>query len=196
MLSWLIGSVALAGSVYVNGVNVDGLKNQTFRGAEVTIDAKGNIHITAPGYNIQVTGGSRSRVPPPPAVPMTSSVPAGPVTAGTVAGGLVAPGRWWLATDDAGTLGHAVTVYVNGTRVHASASGEGNALRDIGPFMRPGNNTVRVESTTDSRSSGSLMVLVSTGENRVGTVVLDTPRVRYGTGAAGAMSREYTIVAQ
>ena len=38
--------------VYLNGVNITGVTNQTFEKATVHIDAQGNVHIKAPGYAV------------------------------------------------------------------------------------------------------------------------------------------------
>ena len=45
---------ALAASVYLNGVRIDGVTNQKFEKATVRIDEQGNVHIDAPGYAAQV----------------------------------------------------------------------------------------------------------------------------------------------
>jgi hypothetical protein len=211
MILWL-ASVAFAGSVYVNGVQVDGLRNQSFQGCEVTIDAEGNIHVTAPGYHIEVVGGSekkkRSSAPAAAAPPVAAfepgldlsdggavAAPSGPTTS-TLRGGLVPQGAWWLLAEDLGG-GHQVAVYVNGAKVLGMSSGAGSAIRDLGGYLRPGENTVRVDATSASSASGSLGVYVATGEDRSGAVVLASPRVRFSTsGDQGAVSREYTLVVQ
>jgi len=45
---------AHAAKVYLNGVEVTGITNQTFEGATVSIDAQGDVHIQAEGYRVQV----------------------------------------------------------------------------------------------------------------------------------------------
>ncbi len=55
---------ALAGSVFLNGVNIDGVTNQKFEKATVRIDEKGNVLIEATGYAVrQVDGGARGANP-------------------------------------------------------------------------------------------------------------------------------------
>jgi hypothetical protein len=198
MLLWL-ATVAFGGSLYVNGVNVDGIRNQTFKGCEVTIDAAGNIHVTAPGYNITVVDDGKKRRAPtdlPAELPgaTLATLPAEQAAAAPPPTSMLPAATWWLLAEDAGSSGHQVVVYVNGARVVTVSSGAGHTLRDLGPYLRPGNNTVRVESTSVASSSGSLSVVLASGESRSGTVVLGEAKVRYGTAGAGSMSRDYQVV--
>ncbi|MFP2928243.1 hypothetical protein ACLESO_24195, partial [Pyxidicoccus sp. 3LG] len=61
---------ALAGSVFLNGVKIDGVTNQKFEKATVRIDEAGNIHIDAPGYAARVSTVT------PPAAPAPAQAPA------------------------------------------------------------------------------------------------------------------------
>ena len=56
----LFSCTALAGSVYLNGVKIDGVSNQKFERVTVRIDEKGNVLIEAPGYAVKQVEG-----PPP-----------------------------------------------------------------------------------------------------------------------------------
>lgn len=201
---WWMTSAALAASVYVNGTNVDSLRSQTFENVTVTIDAKGDVLIHAPGYKIEVMGGSTA----------SSSVPAAGSVA-TVASGTnptasgatvtssqsttVAPtgraGKWWLVTEDNGSKGHLINVYVNNNLVQTVRSGDGQMIVDVGSWMMPGSNQVRIESTSSGASGGTLYVYIGSGNNDSGTVVLDKPEIQYGLGASrqGPYARDYTI---
>ena len=44
----------LARSIYLNGVDITHVKDQTFRNTTVHIDKNGNVHIDAPGYKVRV----------------------------------------------------------------------------------------------------------------------------------------------
>lgn len=59
MLAGWITSVAMAGSVYVNGVGVDPryLAGMTLEQVDVTVDPQGNLYIAAPGYKVEVPPG-------------------------------------------------------------------------------------------------------------------------------------------
>lgn len=197
-LALLVATDALAGSVYVNGVNVDALRNQTFENVKVTIDAYGNVIIDAPSYRIEVAG--QTTAPPattPPAVATTTppAVTTPPVTAPQPTTGSVGQGKWWLVTEDSGSQGHAIDVYVNGTLVTTARSGETQRIVDVGGYLRPGPNTVKVVSNSVNPSGGSLIIYVGPGNNQSGTVVMDAPAVQYGVGATrtGPFQREYQI---
>lgn len=196
---WTWVSTALAGSVFVNGVNVDGLRSQTFEDCVVTIDSQGNVLITAPGYQIQVADpGSAppptvttpiSSVTPPVAQPPSPVPPPAPPSAGVPAG------RWWLVSEDNGSQGHTVDVVVNGQTVKTIRSGESQIIFDIGPWLHMGSNSIRMAADSVNAAGGTFYVYVGTGSNAAGTVMLDRPIVQFGLGASrqGAYSREYTL---
>lgn len=192
---WFV-STALAGSVFVNGVNVDTLRNQTFENCVVTIDSQGNVLVSAPGYEIQVAGSGATTgttatgttatappPPPPPTVPVSSTA------------GLGALGRWWLVTEDNGSQGHSLDVTVNGAIVKTVRSGDAQVILDIGPFLHLGSNDVHVKSNSVGAAGGTMYVYVGTGTNSSGTVVLDRPQIQYGLGASrtGEYARDYVL---
>ena len=61
----LLSGSALAGSVYLNGVKIDGVTNQKFDKATVRIDDKGNVLIEAPGYAVKQLEGGPADPPAP-----------------------------------------------------------------------------------------------------------------------------------
>src|SRR5262245_22583823 len=62
----LLAGEASAGSVYLNNVRIDGVKNQKFDKVNVRIDDDGNVFIDAPGYNVrQLEGGPDQSAPSP-----------------------------------------------------------------------------------------------------------------------------------
>ncbi|MBJ6765189.1 hypothetical protein JGU66_30870 [Myxococcaceae bacterium JPH2] len=73
-------AVALAGSVYLNGIKIDGVTNQRFEKATVRIDEQGNIYIEAQGYAARVMS-----VPAPAAPVATTPTPTPPTTPAPVA---------------------------------------------------------------------------------------------------------------
>ncbi len=200
MILGLLTSIAVAGSTYVNDVNVDSLRNQTFVGVDkVTIDADGNVRIFAPGYDIQVVG-EPDPPPPGPSVPDTPAV--APSTSGSVA--MLEPGtvdngvpmgRWWLITEDNGSGGHSIAVFINGKQMPAIPSGQPQLIQDIQAYVRPGENQVRVESNSAAASGGTFYVYLGSGSNESGTVIMDPPQVQFGVGPSrdGKYVREYTL---
>jgi hypothetical protein len=202
MLMWLTGA-ALAGHVYVNGVNVDSLRDITFSDVTVKIDAEGNLHIDAPGYTIEVVdpaGAPAAPAAPAPAAPVpapvsTTPAPApAPVPPAPAAG--VPAGRWWLITEDNGSIGHTVHVFVNGVKVTVLQSEAEPFILDIGAWLRPGPNTVEIKSNSANAGGGAMYVYVGEGRNDTGTIVMDAPSVQFGLGPSrqGPHSRTYQLV--
>jgi len=60
-----VATPAQARRVFLNGVDLNGvdLPAVSLKGCDVHIDAKGDIHITAKGYKIQVSGSTPARSP-------------------------------------------------------------------------------------------------------------------------------------
>lgn len=188
MFGFLFAGAALAGSVFVNGVNVDALRNQTFKNVTaVTLDADGNVIIDAPGYEIQVVA---------PADPIT-----GPVTTTAQTGTSTPPpsavpaNTWWLVTEDNGSSGHVITVYVNDSLVRTVPSGQPQLIADLSSFLHPGTNRVRVESQSNGATGGTFYIYLGSGHNESGTVVMDPPQVQFGVGPTreGPYLREYEL---
>lgn len=63
----LAATPAVAAEVFVNGVKVTGaLKGQKLTNVEIQFDAQGDLHVTAPGYKVEVEGpGAAPSAPPP-----------------------------------------------------------------------------------------------------------------------------------
>lgn len=155
----LIGA-ALAGTVYINNLPVETLPVVEMRNVTVRFDADGNIWIDAPNYRVQ-------QVAPPTYVPgqtTASGVPAG---------------RWWLVTDDAGSVGSTVDVMVNGQVVRRVLSGQPQLIMDIGPWLRPGENEISLLIQPGTPAGGPLHVYVGQGVQQDGTIRLDAPEVRW-----------------
>ena len=74
----LVATRAYAGSVYLNGVLVDGLTNQKFeRVASVRFDEQGNVWIDAPAYKVEVqSNGAAPAQPAPVPQPPVMQAPA------------------------------------------------------------------------------------------------------------------------
>lgn len=71
----LLSQLAYGGSVYLNGVNIDGVTGQKFDKCNVRIDDNGNVFIDAPGYTAKVVQGTPT---PPPQTPAIQPTPAYP----------------------------------------------------------------------------------------------------------------------
>lgn len=180
---WLLALAAQAGNLYVNNTLVDprSLPNVALDKVNVRFDAQGNIFVDAPGYKIQVQGG-------------VAPMPVGATTA-PPAGSGVAAARWWMVTEDNGTTGHQIEVWVNGQLAQTVTSGQPQKIVDVGRWLRLGANQVLVKSSSASPTGGSFYVYLGTGSDQSGTVVMDNPAVSFGVGSSrsGPYQREYTL---
>lgn len=102
--------------VFVNGVKVTGsLKDQQFPSAEVRFDAQGNVHIHAPGYNVEVI---KPAAAPPPA-------PAKKV---------------WMVVNVTAPGHYKVAAQANGTAVAEIPASSQQYVKDITEHLKPGAN--------------------------------------------------------
>lgn len=195
----LLLSAALAADVYVNGVKADILPDITLAGVTVRLDSAGNVWIDAPAYQVKPT-----LVPPPaadawaaPAARPVSTPTYGAVTGATAAPAAVPTSTWWLVTEDAGSAGQTLDVYVNEQLVRRVASGEPQLILDLAGWLRPGVNTVRVLARPPVGTPlGALNLYLGQGVNVGGTVRIPSPAVRYTRTAADGLAgsvREYTL---
>ncbi len=159
---WLLS--AAWGGVYVNDVLVDprSLAGTELDRAQVAFDAQGNIRIEAPGYKVEVVAAEPA--PPPTDVPAA---------------------RYWLVTEDHGSGGHAVEVWINDRKAAVVRSGEPQRIVDVGRWLQPGSNRIVMKATSTAASGGSFYLYVGTGKTDVaGTVLMDEPTVEFGLGAS------------
>ncbi|NMO16838.1 hypothetical protein HPC49_41635 [Pyxidicoccus fallax] len=160
---------ALAGSVYLNGVKIDGVTNQKFEKATVRIDEAGNVHIDAPGYAARVTTVAPPAAPAPAAqvpsaaqatapatlpapaaqaVPVAGTTAPASATAPAVATAPAAPARitqrYWLVTEQTvpGMTEYDIDVFVNSQWLRKLRSNEEQVVVDITRHLQPGANSI------------------------------------------------------
>jgi hypothetical protein len=207
-------AVALAGSVYLNGIKIDGVTSQRFEKATVRIDEQGNIFIEAPGYAarvMNVTPPAPPAAPTPPAptvaVAPTAPAPAAPTPAPTQAPAPATPvtpaptssgparltQRYWLVTEQSvpGMTEFDIDLYVNSKWVRKLRNNEDQVVADITRSLLPGANTVTLiahKAATGSRRSVSpqhvFRVIIGEGNEGGGNVMIDNPLIRFQTTAA------------
>ncbi len=170
MIALLLGAVlgAQAGTVFVNGTPVDGLKNVVMEDVRVEFDGEGNVFIMAPQYNVAVGDDAKKMqsgdvsTPPPPG---DSDLP---------------PSSWWLVSEDNGSTGQAVDVVINGLAIRTIRSGGKQVIFDISPYMKKGSNEVVFRSHDDSNPGGGAFFLyIGTGSVDAGRVSLDRPKLTF-----------------
>jgi len=208
MFVLLLASLALGGEVTINGVDVRGLRDQVFEGVTVHFDSEGDIHIDAPGYRIQVEEPSTPTAPVTTRSPTTTSTarpariaPADnpPPAAAPPGDARVEAGRWWMVTEDNGSMGHIVQVLINGQTVQATGSGSKQVILDLGPYLRPGPNPVQIISHSQGAGGGgTFYVYLGGGSNDGGTITMERPQVQFGLGPSrtGEYVREYTLLVE
>jgi hypothetical protein len=176
---------AVAG-VFLNGVNIDGVTGQTFDNCSVTIDDKGNILITAKGYEVHGTP-SAPTVPAPPVAP-----PPEPVSR-----------RYFLVSEQSvlGMTQYDVDVYVNSQWVKRVASAEPQVVFEVTKFMRKGRNVVHFVAQKNTReprrsTDPKHALRVHVGEGTIGdnNVTLDPSLVDYVRTAAETRNFEDEFV--
>jgi hypothetical protein len=168
----LFAGPAQAGSVFLNGVNIDGVTAQKFEKATVRIDEKGNILIDAPAYKVEVQGPPVATAPAAPAAPQVqlSTVPASgnPVSVPVVTAGgqpasatpapavAVLPAaplqppapkvtlRYWLVTEQnaPGMTQYDIDMYINSRWVRRLRGDDDQVIAEVTKLLSPGKNTV------------------------------------------------------
>jgi hypothetical protein len=170
----LLADAFAGGTLYVNGVRADGLRNFDFRDVGVRIDENGDVWVDAPNYKIEVTGGS-------------ADAEAEPVEAG----------QWWMVSQDNNSGEHSLQILINGELVKDVKSGDAQLILDLAPYLKKGDNTLLINAMPSSTpTGGDLMIYVGAGSNSSGTVSMSSPDVVYARGASASTSggsRSYTL---
>ena len=113
-------------TVYLNGVAITGVPNQTFKNCTVTTDASGNVYIDAPAYKVEAPGGK------------TVSAPSAGVQAG-----LEPSQRYWLITERTPSLAdYDIDVFINGKWVRKFLNEEERQVVEISNYFKTGSNKV------------------------------------------------------
>lgn len=175
---WLFASLVLlslpaSASVFLNGVNIDGVTNQTFENCTVTVDDKGNVLITAKGYEIHQPAAATTTPPAPPKPP--------PVTK-----------HYFLVAETAlGDSQYDVDIFINSVFVKRVLSTDAQLTLDVSKFLNTGKNTVHftaVKNLKEGRKSLSpehaLRIHVGEGTQTPETIVLDQVLIEYARTAA------------
>ncbi len=204
---YLLLAAASAGQLTINGVFVDPvtIAGVQMKDVDISFDAQGNIVVSAPGYKIEVVGNPSPPPPPapratapvtPPPYVATTAVPAPrPVTPPVQAPPAVAPARWWMVTEDNGSVGHTIDVLINGQLVRTVGSGQPQQIIDVGRWLNLGSNQVELRSQSVNPGGGSYYVYLGTGSDQSGTVVMEKPIVQFGVASDrnGPYSRNFTL---
>ncbi|MCI0670343.1 MAG: hypothetical protein L0Y64_07770 [Myxococcaceae bacterium] len=185
-----LAPVAAAGSVYLNGVLIDGTTGVTFEKATVRIDAEGNVHIDAPGYAVKRVDARTGQAVDTPGT-RTLSAPARMTR------------RYWLATEvsAAGLSGYELDVYINGALAQHIRQEDPQLSVEVTRKLRPGENEVRVVARKVSQATPDvgertpfLRVMLGEGTEQSDRIVLEAPTVVVTRSAAESGNRTQDFV--
>jgi hypothetical protein len=189
-------SLLLAASIFLNGVNIDGVRTQSFdKCRNVRIDDKGNLHLDCPGYQAEKVAGSGGSAPM-----VLPTIP--------VAGSSLVPHNlskhYFLVTEqsDGSAAQYDVDVYVNSKWLRKVRSGDEQIVLDITRFLSPGPNKVLFAATKRGSKAGAassfVRFIVGEGESSGAQVLIDNPLVECKRTAAenDNVNEEFTVQAR
>ncbi|HEY4769044.1 MAG TPA: hypothetical protein VIH51_00415 [Myxococcales bacterium] len=178
----------LLASVYLNGVNIDGLRGQKFEKCKaVRIDDRGDVYLECAGYQVEQPAAAA----PAPA-PLIPSALAAAMTK-----------RYWLVSEekDSASAQYDVDVFVNARFIRKIKAGEPQVVLEITKYLRPGINKVLFAASKrpGERKSASpasfLKLVVGEGDAGGNTVTIDNPLIESKRTAAETdnVNEEFTI---
>ena len=187
--------LAAQASVFLNGVNIDGVTSQTFENCKVEIDASGNIFITAKGYAVQRPGQA-------PATP----APTAPTPPAAAATGVVSR-HYYLVTEKAapGMTQYDVDLFVNAKWVRKFLDSEEHVIMEISKFLVPGPNKVSFvakKAAGEARRSASpqhyFRIIVGEGNSGGRNVMITKKAVDYKRTALETkdFQDDFTLIAE
>jgi hypothetical protein len=190
-------ATVLAGSVFLNGVNIDGVTNQKFDHANIRIDERGNVFIDAPGYAVKT-------VQPGMQGGMTMTNPGMTGTGVPMVPQQQVTRRYWLVTEQTvpGMTEYDIDVYVNAKWIRKLRNSEEQIVTEVTKFLQPGRNTVlltahKVSNGPRKSFSPEHLFQVILGEGNVGgdNVMIDNPLVKFKVTAADTddTSKEFSF---
>jgi len=178
-----VSATAAAGSVYLNGVRIDGVTGQKFDKVSVRIDDKGDVYIDAPGYNVrQVEGQSENTA--------------------QLLGSMTK--KYFLVTEQTapGMTEYDIDVYVNSKWLRKLRNTDEQIVTDITKNLTPGKNTVMFIAKKENNGArksfakGDIFrVILGEGNVSGDHVMIDNPMIRFERSAADTndLTQEFTL---
>ena len=186
--------MVLLASVYLNGVNIDGLRSQTFEKCRsVKIDDRGDVRLDCPAYQVESQPTPAGAPPPPLAT-------AGLATSITK--------HYWLVTEqnDGAAAQYDVDVFVNSKWVRKVKSGDGQMVLEITKYLAAGPNklvfaaTKTIEGGERKSASPTAYIKAMVGEGEAGgnNVMIDNLLLEVKRTAAEIenINQEFTVNAR
>jgi hypothetical protein len=131
---------ALAADIYINGQLVRGVTNVKLEGVAVELDARGDVHITAPDFKVHPAAAQGEQATQP---------------VGTVA---LLKNRYFLFTQTAspGKVPYNFEILVNDKPVKQFTSEQDQLTAELTLHLKPGRNVIAVKSLYQARGGGTL----------------------------------------
>ena len=181
----------MAANVYLNGVDISGVRNQTFKESTVFIDHNGDIHINSSKYKVEVVD--------------DGSEPSG--TSATEAEAGANPrlaSRYFLATKPSmgGRAQYDLVVKVNGIERKLIKSGSPTIITEISAWFVKGKNKVEIIARKNAAggrksvsSSDKLEILIGAGHEEGSIIKMDLVHVSFKCNASQIteIKKRYTI---
>jgi len=181
----------MAATVYLNGVDISGVRNQTFKKSTVFIDHNGDVHISSSKYKVEVVD--------------DGSEPSGTAAVDTEAGanpGLAS--RYFLATKPSkgGRAQYDLIVKINGIERKLIKSGSPTIITEISAWFVKGENKVEImarknpgEGRKSVSSSDKLEILIGAGHEEGSIIKMDLVHVSFRCDASQIteIKKRYTI---
>ena len=159
---------ALAVDIFLNGVKITGLSDQTIDGAKVVLDKQGNVHITAAEYKVKELAGATTTQPTAQPGPQPAPTP--------VANPANLKQQYFVITEVSkpGVTGYKVQLIVNNKFVKDLPDTIAQNVVELNPHLVAGDNTV------------SFRALRPAGAVAKSTLASDTFALIIGQGKSGA----------
>jgi hypothetical protein len=178
----MLTAAALVASIFLNGVNIDGLRGQSFeRCRTVKIDDRGDVHLDCPAYQVE-------QAPTTPAQPAAAPAQTAAAVQGTAPAAVPAAAtaglskHYWLVTEQSekGAAQYELDLWINSKWVRKFKAGEDQVVLDVTKFLQPGANKFifasvkKIEGTRRSASpSAYIKAIVGEGESGGNNVMID-----------------------
>ncbi len=187
---------AHARTVHLNGVDISAVRNQTFKGATVTIDKNGNVLIDAPGYKVEV-------VDPPAASSSTTAPPkknkGGPNP--------MLQKRYYLVTQPSpgGRAQYDFVISANGVEYKTIKAGSPQVIVEISAWLHKGENEVHVKCVKNlaggrksSATTDEARVLIGIGHEEGKTVKIDKikAKVKVDASQLSKVDKHFVLLAE
>lgn len=196
----------LLSATFLNGVNIDGLRSQSFEKCKtIKIDDRGDIYLDCPGYEVQAQAPAPVTQAPAPIVPAAPTPAIAQSSLAAPPGGGPIGKHYWLVSEENPGAQYDLDVFVNSKWVRKVKAGEPQIVLEVTKYLAPGPNKVlfaatkHLESGRKSVSPASfLKITVGEGESGGNTVLIDNPLVECKRTAAETdnVNEEFTLQAR